>query len=108
MVGDFLKAHVIRSCADLNRQYESSAIADGERRLRETQLQILLEMYASHLDPSGPSRVPEVLLLILFIFLSSCCLLKIHDGLDRQENAYCIFCGQSGSYASIFGGAHCG
>ena len=60
MVGDFLKTHVIRSCADLNRQYESGATTDGERRLRETQLQVLLEMYASHLDPTGPSRVPEV------------------------------------------------
>lgn len=59
MVGDFLKAHVIRSCAELNRQYEGST-TDGERRLRETQLQVLLEMYAIYLDQDGPSKVAEV------------------------------------------------
>ncbi|KAK6725716.1 hypothetical protein RB195_004186 [Necator americanus] len=59
MVSDFLRAHVIRSCAELNRQYEVST-TDSERRLRETQLQVLLEVHISHLDPKGPSRVPDI------------------------------------------------
>ncbi|CAJ0596236.1 unnamed protein product [Cylicocyclus nassatus] len=60
MVGDFLKAHVVRSCAELNSHYESSPASDADRRLRETQLQILLELYISYLDPSASSRLPEI------------------------------------------------
>ncbi|VDL84567.1 unnamed protein product [Nippostrongylus brasiliensis] len=59
MVCDFLRNHVIRSCAELNRQYEGST-TDGERRLRETQLQVLLELHASYLDPKGASKVLEI------------------------------------------------
>ncbi|PIO63977.1 hypothetical protein TELCIR_14410 [Teladorsagia circumcincta] len=59
MVCEFLRNHVIRSCAELNRQYETSSV-DGERRLRETQLQILLELYTSCLDPKEPSKVLEI------------------------------------------------
>ncbi|KAL6732798.1 hypothetical protein Aduo_003519 [Ancylostoma duodenale] len=67
MVGDFLKAHVIRSCAELNRQYEGST-TDGERRLRETQLQVLLELYVSYLDQNGPSRVAEIVRKMRIIY----------------------------------------
>ncbi|KAK6034102.1 hypothetical protein COOONC_28390 [Cooperia oncophora] len=59
MVCDFLRNHVIRSCAELNRQYESS-LTSGERRLRETQLQVLLEIYTSYLDPKEPAKVNEI------------------------------------------------
>ncbi|XGW24327.1 hypothetical protein V3C99_006046 [Haemonchus contortus] len=59
MVCDFLRNHVIRSCAELNRQYEGST-TDGERRLRETQLQVLLELYTCYLDPNEPSKVLEI------------------------------------------------
>ncbi|KJH43600.1 hypothetical protein DICVIV_10377 [Dictyocaulus viviparus] len=59
MVCDFLRNHVIRSCADLNTQYDGSS-SDGDRRLRELQLQVLLELYASYLDSNSPPKVLDI------------------------------------------------
>lgn len=69
MVHDFLRNHVIRSCAELNRQYEVST-TNGDRRLRETQLQVLLELYSCHLDSKASPKATEVNSLFRLLFVS--------------------------------------
>lgn len=82
MVYEFLRNHVIRSCADLNSQYEGSS-ADGERRLRELQLQILLEFHASYLDSSASPRLLDIvrkMRIVYFIASAS----KMRSFLEEQ------------------------
>lgn len=67
MVHDFLRNHVIRSCAELNRQYEVST-TNGDRRLRETQLQVLLELYSCHLDSKASPKATEIVRKMRIIY----------------------------------------
>ncbi|KAJ1349827.1 hypothetical protein KIN20_005480 [Parelaphostrongylus tenuis] len=84
MVCDFLRNHVIRSCAELNSQYDGSSTADGERRLRELQLQVLLELYASYLDSANaPPRLLDIvrkMRIVYFIASAS----KMRSFLEEQ------------------------